>query len=91
MPAVFDNAFVKRLDGPNVKKGKNKKDLADQLIEDIRSFKKENGCDRLVMVWCGASKFPDPDDRSQESHRFRGGLEANDDSIPSSKSTPTLR
>ena len=30
-PAVFDRRYVKRLDGPNVKKGKNKKDLADQL------------------------------------------------------------
>src|SRR5206468_13064852 len=39
MPAVFDRHYVKRLDGPNVKKGKNKKDLADQLIADIRNFK----------------------------------------------------
>src|SRR5882724_5147368 len=40
MPAVFDRHYVKRLDGPNVKKGKNKKDLADQLIADIRNFKR---------------------------------------------------
>ncbi len=40
MPAVFDQRYVKRLSGPNVKKGKNKKDLADQLIADIRNFKK---------------------------------------------------
>jgi myo-inositol-1-phosphate synthase len=39
MPAVFDRQYVKRLDGPNVKKGKNKKDLAEQLIADIRKFK----------------------------------------------------
>src|SRR3982750_2872030 len=39
MAAVFDRQYVKRLDGPNVKKGKNKKDLADQLIADIRKFK----------------------------------------------------
>ena len=48
MSAVFDRHYVKRLDGPNVKKGKNKKDLADQLIADIRNFKKTNHCDRLV-------------------------------------------
>ncbi len=42
MPAVFDRQYVKRLDGPNVKKGKNKKDLADQLIADIRKFKADN-------------------------------------------------
>ena len=56
MPAVFDRQYVKRLDGPNVKKGKNKKDLADQVIADIRKFKADNGLDRLVMVWCGSSE-----------------------------------
>src|SRR5258706_11605826 len=39
MPALFDRHYVKRLDGPNVKKGKNKKDLADQLVVDIPHFK----------------------------------------------------
>ena len=42
MPAVFDRRYVKRLDGPNVKKGKNKRDLAEQLVEDIRAFKANN-------------------------------------------------
>jgi myo-inositol-1-phosphate synthase len=56
MPAVFDQRYVKRLSGPNVKKGKNKKDLAEQLIADIRNFKQKHGCDRLVMVWCGSTE-----------------------------------
>src|ERR1700724_3556064 len=47
-PAVFDRHYVKRLDGPNVKRGKNKLDLAEQLIADIREFKKDNSLDRLV-------------------------------------------
>src|SRR4029079_14102746 len=34
-PAVFDQRYVKRLVGPNVKKGKNKRDLAEQVMEDI--------------------------------------------------------
>src|SRR3954465_14945626 len=55
-PAVFDQRYVKRLDGPNVKKGKNKKELAEQVIEDIRRFKRENNLDRLVMVWCGSTE-----------------------------------
>src|SRR5436309_6413631 len=55
-PAVFDQHYVKRLDGPNVKKGKNKRDLAEQVIEDIRRFKRENNLDRLVMVWCGSTE-----------------------------------
>src|SRR5215467_3115734 len=41
-PAVFDKHYVKRLDGPNVKKGRNKKDLAEQVIGDIRRFKADN-------------------------------------------------
>src|SRR5262249_43875765 len=48
MPAVFDRRYVKRLDGPNVKKGKTKKDLADALIDDMRRFKQSSRCDRLV-------------------------------------------
>src|SRR6187200_3485916 len=56
MPAVFDRRYVKRLDGPNVKKGKNKRDLAEQLIADIRGFKEKHGCSRLVMVWCGSTE-----------------------------------
>jgi myo-inositol-1-phosphate synthase len=85
MPAVFDRRYVKRLDGPNVKKGKNKKDLADQLIEDMRRFKYANGCDRLVMVWCGSTEVfmtESPAHATLES--FERALEANDDSIPSS-------
>src|SRR5262244_2117230 len=46
-PAVFDQRYVKRLDGPNVKKGPNKKDLADQVAADIRKFKAEHQLDRL--------------------------------------------
>jgi myo-inositol-1-phosphate synthase len=57
MPAVFDRHYVKRLDGPNVKKGKNKKDLADQLVADIRTFKRANGCDRMVVVWAGSTEI----------------------------------
>src|SRR5205814_7977661 len=55
-PAVFDQRYVKRLSGPNVKKGKNKKDLAEQVMEDIRLFKQANNLDRLVMVWCGSTE-----------------------------------
>jgi myo-inositol-1-phosphate synthase len=82
MPAVFDPAYVKKLDGPNRKKGANKKELAEQLREDIRSFKKRNGCDRLVMVWCGSTEIflrPGPAHASLEA--FEKAMEANDPSI----------
>src|SRR5437763_3132854 len=56
-PAVFDRKYVKRLDGPNVKKGKNKKDLAEQVRADIHKFKADHGLSRLVMVWCGSTEI----------------------------------
>jgi myo-inositol-1-phosphate synthase len=85
MPAVFDQRYVKRLDGPNVKKGKNKRDLAEQLIADIRAFKSKNGCDRLVMVWAGSTEvFMKEGPVHQSIATFEKGLEESDDSIPSS-------
>jgi myo-inositol-1-phosphate synthase len=56
MPAVFDQAYVKRLHGTHVKTGETKMDLAEQLMEDIADFKKKNKCARLVMVWCGSTE-----------------------------------
>ena len=55
-PAVFDPQYVKKLNGPHVKKGKSLRDLADQVSEDIARFKKEKGLSRLVMVWCGSTE-----------------------------------
>ncbi len=56
MKAAFDQNYVKNLSGTNVKKGKTKFDLAEQIREDIRNFKKKNKLDRLVMVWCGSTE-----------------------------------
>ena len=84
-PAVFDRKYVKRLDGPNVKKGKNKRDLADQVRADIQKFKKDHGLARLVMVWCGSTEVymtESPAHATVES--FEKALEASDDTIPSS-------
>lgn len=57
MPAVFEQNYVKRLTGDNIKQGKNKMELAEQLIEDIARFKSDNGCSRLVMVWCASTEI----------------------------------
>jgi myo-inositol-1-phosphate synthase len=57
MKAVFFPEYVKRLHGTYVKEGANKMELAEQLREDIRRFKAENGCDRLVMIWCGSTEI----------------------------------
>src|SRR3982751_2527134 len=84
-PAVFDRRYVKRLDGPNVKKGKNKRDLADQVRADIQNFKKQHNLSRLVMVWCGSTEVYLTQEAVHETiESFEKGLEASDDAIPSS-------
>ena len=85
LSAVFDQRYVKRLHGPNVKTGKNKKELAEQLVADMRRFKADNNCDRLVMVWCGSTEVyltETPAHASMEA--FEKALEQSDDAIPSS-------
>ena len=85
MPAVFDREYVKRLDGPNVKKAKTKKELADQLIDDIRRFKERHGCARLVLIWCGSTEVYMKESAVHQSiESLERGLEQNDSSIPSS-------
>jgi myo-inositol-1-phosphate synthase len=84
-PAVFDRRYVKRLDGPNVKKGGNKRELADQVRADIQRFKDDNGLDRLVMIWCGSTEvFMTESEAHGTLEAFDRALEANDVSIPSS-------
>jgi len=57
MKAVFDQNYVKRLNGENVKQGDNKFDLAEQLIAEIEEFKRKNKCARLVMVWAASTEI----------------------------------
>jgi myo-inositol-1-phosphate synthase len=86
MPAVFDKNYVKLLDGPNVKTGKNKRDLAELLRADIRNFKKEQGCDRLVMIWCASTEsFQTASDVHGSVEAFEKGMEANDENISPSQ------
>ncbi len=82
MPAVFDQAYVKRLEGSNVKTGSTKRDLAEQLREDIRRFKEENGCDRLVMVWCASTEvFIKPGPVHESLSALEAGMESNDPAV----------
>ena len=57
MQAVFNQNYVKRLNGTNVKEGKNKMELAEQLMADIAKFKEEKGCERLVIVWAASTEI----------------------------------
>ncbi len=80
--AVFDKNYVKKLDGPNVKKGKNKMELVEQVRQDIRDFKQSSGADRLVMIWCGSTEtFIEAGPVHQTVESFEKGLLANDENI----------
>ncbi len=84
-PAVFDQHYVKKLDGPNVKTGASKRDLAEQVIADIRRFKSDNNVDRLVLIWCGSTEiFMEESEVHSSLELFEKGLEDSDPSIPSS-------
>jgi myo-inositol-1-phosphate synthase len=56
MKAVFDQNFVKRIHGPNVKTGGSKMDYAEAVMDDIRQFQKRTGVSRTVMIWCGSTE-----------------------------------
>jgi myo-inositol-1-phosphate synthase len=82
MPAAFDSRYVTRLQGTNVKTGKNKRDLAEQLRQDIRDQKAKHGADRAVMVWCGSTEtFIKPGPQHQTIEAFEQAMEDNDDAI----------
>lgn len=82
MPAVFDQTYVKRLKGTNVKKGKSKRDLAEQLRADIRAFRHRHRCERLVMVWCASTEvFISPGPAHQSLAAFEKAMDDDDPAI----------
>lgn len=82
MKAVFDQRYVKRLNGTHVKQGPNKMELAKQLMEDIENFKRTNECDRLVMVWCASTEiFKQPSEAHDDLKSFETAMLNNDDAI----------
>ena len=82
MSAVFEQNYVKRITGTNVKTGKSKMDLAEQLIADIAKFKADNGCDRLVMVWAASTEiYIEESDVHRTLIGFESGLYDSDERI----------
>ena len=63
MKAAFDHNYAKRLDGDNVMVGKTRWEMVEQLREDIRNFKKENGLDRVVVLWAASTEVFVPVDK----------------------------
>jgi myo-inositol-1-phosphate synthase len=85
LKAVFDHNYVKRLDGPNVKKGRNKMDLAEQVRADIREFKKNSGATRLITIWCASTEsFITPTAAHQTVKSLEKAMTQNDENIPPS-------
>jgi hypothetical protein len=85
MRGAFDQRYVKKLNGTHIIESRSKRAWADQLIDDIERFREANGCDRVVMVWCGSTEvFLEPTAVHQDIDAFEKGLDADDDSIPPS-------
>src|ERR1700682_5574057 len=81
MPAVFDKNVVKRLEGANVKKGA-RRELANQLIQDIRAFMDKNKCSRAVMVWCASTEaYQEAGPEHQSIAAFEKALDENHPNI----------
>lgn len=72
MPAVFDHNFAKRLNGTYIKKADTRWNLVELLRQDIRKFKEENGCDRLVVLWAASTEIYIP---LAEEHKTLESLE----------------
>jgi len=86
MPGVFYPEYVKRLNGTHVKKGKTKREMAEQVEADIKTFMKTNGCSRAVAVWCGSTEiYIEPGAVHQSLAAFEKGLDANDPMISNSQ------
>ena len=86
MDAVFDQRWVKKLDGNRVKALDSKLDQAQALMADIEQFRTDNDCDRLVMVWCGSTEAYQEASAAHETlEAFEAALEANDENISPSQ------
>jgi myo-inositol-1-phosphate synthase len=86
MKAVFDQEYVRRINGPNVKQAATKMEKAEMLLDDIAQFRKTNDCSRLVMIWCGSTEvFHRPAAVHQTLKDFECGLMKNDPEISPSQ------
>ena len=74
MKAAFDKNYAKRLDGDNVKQCKDRWDMMEQVREDIRQFKAQNGCARIVVLWAASTEIYVP--INEQVHYKLSDLEA---------------
>jgi myo-inositol-1-phosphate synthase len=84
-PAVFKQAYVKNLSGPNVKPEASHVELVEAVRADIRAFKEKTGASRCVMIWCASTEaYLQLGDVHASLKDFENGLKKNDHRIPPS-------
>src|SRR6266567_3204481 len=80
--AAFDQSYVKRLRGSNVKRAQTKREMAEALRRDIRDFKDSHACSRLVVIWCGSPQvFMTARPAQSDPGSFEAALNSDDRSI----------
>lgn len=85
MEGVFDRRFVKNLDGTHIKKASNLRERIEALKADMAKFRKDNGVDRLVMVWCGSTEVHlKPEQIHQSLPELQEAVDKNDTRLPPS-------
>ena len=74
MPAAFDKNYAKRLDGTNVKAAKTRWEMVEMLREDIRRFRQEKQCQRVIVLWAASTEIYVP--VNEQVHYHLQDLEA---------------
>ena len=86
MKAVFDQKFVKRINGPNIMAAGSKMDHAQMVMDDIKQFQKRTGVARTTMIWCGSTEvYHEPAAVHATLKDFECGLQKNDPEISPSQ------
>ncbi|MDQ3639811.1 MAG: inositol-3-phosphate synthase [Actinomycetota bacterium] len=81
-PAVFDPRYVARIEAAHEKEYGSLREAAEQVREDIRTFKSEHGLERAVMVNCASTEaYAQPQKAHFDLEEFEAALERSDPSI----------
>jgi myo-inositol-1-phosphate synthase len=82
MSGVFYPGYVKRLHGTHVKQAASKAAMVELVRADIRAFRRDHKCDRLVAVWCGSTEgYAEPTAVHASAGAFEDGLGRDDPAI----------
>jgi myo-inositol-1-phosphate synthase len=81
-PAVFDAHYVAKLEATHTKSYGSLREAAEQVREDIRSFKEEHGLERAVMVSCASTEtYLQPQEAHFSLKSFEEALDRSDPAI----------